>query len=62
MPSQRRRPERDKGARKKSAQGSDQDRAPRMRTVAETSAGGLVVDTETGRAAVIGRLDRRGRL
>jgi ADP-ribose pyrophosphatase YjhB (NUDIX family) len=33
-----------------------------MRTVAETSAGGLVVDTETGRAAVIGRLDRRGRL
>jgi ADP-ribose pyrophosphatase YjhB (NUDIX family) len=33
-----------------------------MRTVAETSAGGLVVDPETGRAAVIGRLDRRGRL
>jgi len=33
-----------------------------MRTVAETSAGGRVVDTETGRAAVIGRLDRRGRL
>src|SRR5919206_2227218 len=33
-----------------------------MRTVAETSAGGLVVDTETGHAAVIGRLDRRGRL
>jgi len=33
-----------------------------MRTVAETSAGGLVVDTETGRAAVIGRRDRRGRL
>ena len=28
----------------------------------ETSAGGLVVDTETSRAAVIGRLDRRGRL
>jgi 8-oxo-dGTP pyrophosphatase MutT (NUDIX family) len=33
-----------------------------MRTVAETSAGGLVVDIETGQAAVIGRLDRRGRL
>jgi 8-oxo-dGTP pyrophosphatase MutT (NUDIX family) len=33
-----------------------------MSTVAETSAGGLVVDTETGQAAVIGRLDRRGRL
>jgi 8-oxo-dGTP pyrophosphatase MutT (NUDIX family) len=37
-------------------------RAGRMRTVDETSAGGLVVDTETGLAAVIGRLDRRGRL
>jgi ADP-ribose pyrophosphatase YjhB (NUDIX family) len=36
--------------------------AGRMRTVDETSAGGLVVDTGTGRAAVIGRLDRRGRL
>ncbi|MQA16094.1 MAG: NUDIX domain-containing protein [Pseudonocardiaceae bacterium] len=33
-----------------------------MRTVDETSAGGLVVDTATGRAALIGRLDRRGRL
>jgi 8-oxo-dGTP pyrophosphatase MutT (NUDIX family) len=30
--------------------------------VDETSAGGLVVDTRTSRAAVIGRLDRRGRL
>jgi ADP-ribose pyrophosphatase YjhB (NUDIX family) len=37
-------------------------RADRLRTVDETSAGGLVVDTETGLAAVIGRLDRRGRL
>jgi 8-oxo-dGTP pyrophosphatase MutT (NUDIX family) len=37
-------------------------RTNRMRTVDETSAGGLVVDTETGLAAVIGRLDRRGRL
>ena len=37
-------------------------RTGRMRTVDETSAGGLVVDIETGRAAVIGRLDRRGRL
>ncbi|MPZ64252.1 MAG: NUDIX domain-containing protein [Pseudonocardiaceae bacterium] len=34
----------------------------RIRTVDETSAGGLVVDTVTGRAALIGRLDRRGRL
>ncbi|MGH4015568.1 MAG: NUDIX hydrolase [Pseudonocardiaceae bacterium] len=34
----------------------------RLRTVDEISAGGLVVDTETSRAAVIGRLDRRGRL
>jgi ADP-ribose pyrophosphatase YjhB (NUDIX family) len=33
-----------------------------MRTVDEISAGGLVVDTDTGRAALIGRLDRRGRL
>jgi 8-oxo-dGTP pyrophosphatase MutT (NUDIX family) len=30
--------------------------------VDETSAGGLVVDHETGSAAIIGRLDRRGRL
>jgi 8-oxo-dGTP pyrophosphatase MutT (NUDIX family) len=42
--------------------GQGRRRASRMRTVDETSAGGLVVDTETGRAAVIGRLDRRGRL
>jgi ADP-ribose pyrophosphatase YjhB (NUDIX family) len=34
----------------------------RLRTVDETSAGGLVVDHEQGTAAVIGRLDRRGRL
>jgi 8-oxo-dGTP pyrophosphatase MutT (NUDIX family) len=33
-----------------------------MRTVAETSAGGVVVDVEHRKAAVIGRLDRRGRL
>ncbi|MGH3831590.1 MAG: NUDIX hydrolase [Pseudonocardiaceae bacterium] len=45
-----------------SRSGRDKDRAGRMRTVVETSAGGLVVDTATGRAAVIGRLDRRGRL
>ncbi|MGH4018171.1 MAG: NUDIX hydrolase [Pseudonocardiaceae bacterium] len=37
-------------------------RQRRMRTVDETSAGGLVVDTVTGRAALIGRVDRRGRL
>ncbi|HZS22116.1 MAG TPA: hypothetical protein VFA63_14175, partial [Pseudonocardiaceae bacterium] len=58
---------RDKGSRKRSiqkgsAEGHSKRRAARMRTVAETSAGGLVVDTETGHAAVIGRLDRRGRL
>jgi 8-oxo-dGTP pyrophosphatase MutT (NUDIX family) len=52
----------DKGAGKAASQGSGKSRAGRMRTVAETSAGGLVVDTDTGRAAVIGRLDRRGRL
>ncbi|MDL5154869.1 NUDIX hydrolase [Actinomycetospora termitidis] len=34
----------------------------RMRTVDEFSAGGLVVDAEQGAAALIGRLDRRGRL
>ncbi len=33
-----------------------------MRTVEETSAGGLVVDYSLSCAAVIGRLDRRGRL
>jgi 8-oxo-dGTP pyrophosphatase MutT (NUDIX family) len=33
-----------------------------MRTVDETSAGGLVVDLASRRAALIGRLDRRGRL
>ncbi|MFI6098347.1 NUDIX hydrolase [Lentzea sp. NPDC051213] len=36
-------------------------RGRRLKTVAETSAGGLVLDDEQ-RAAVIGRLDRRGRL
>jgi ADP-ribose pyrophosphatase YjhB (NUDIX family) len=38
---------------------------PRLRRVEETSAGGLVVDVVNGdepRAALIGRLDRRGRL
>jgi len=62
MPPRSSRSGRGKGARKASGQGSGKNRADRMRTVAETSAGGLVVDTETGRAAVIGRLDRRGRL
>jgi ADP-ribose pyrophosphatase YjhB (NUDIX family) len=38
------------------------ERRRRLRTVDETSAGGLVVDRDTGTAAVIGRLDRRGRL
>jgi 8-oxo-dGTP pyrophosphatase MutT (NUDIX family) len=34
----------------------------RLRTVEETSAGGLVVDGGLGSAALIGRLDRRGTL
>jgi ADP-ribose pyrophosphatase YjhB (NUDIX family) len=62
MPSPSHKPSRDKGTRRGPGQSSGKHRAPRMRTVAETSAGGLVVDTETGQAAVIGRLDRRGRL
>ncbi|WP_156755385.1 NUDIX hydrolase [Actinokineospora pegani] len=33
-----------------------------LTTVDETSAGGLVIDTATDRVALIGRLDRRGRL
>jgi len=42
--------------------GRSLDRRRRLRTVDETSAGGLVVDRAAGTAAVIGRLDRRGRL
>ena len=42
--------------------GRPAERRRRLRTVDETSAGGLVVDHVTGAAAVIGRLDRRGRL
>jgi 8-oxo-dGTP pyrophosphatase MutT (NUDIX family) len=42
--------------------GRPTDRRRRLRTVDETSAGGLVVDHAAGVAAVIGRLDRRGRL
>ncbi|MFF5094387.1 MULTISPECIES: NUDIX hydrolase [Actinosynnema] len=37
-------------------------RGRRLKSVDETSAGGLVVDVTRGLAAVIGRLDRRGRL
>ncbi|HEX4225105.1 MAG TPA: NUDIX hydrolase [Pseudonocardiaceae bacterium] len=37
-------------------------RGRRLRTVEETSAGGLVVDLDRGEAALIGRLDRRGTL
>ncbi|PKW13459.1 NUDIX hydrolase [Saccharopolyspora spinosa] len=37
-------------------------RRRRLRTVDETSAGGLVVDGAEGLAAIIGRLDRKGRL
>jgi ADP-ribose pyrophosphatase YjhB (NUDIX family) len=62
MPPRSSRSGRGKKTRKTPSQGSGNDRGGQMRTVAETSAGGLVVDTETGRAAVIGRLDRRGRL
>jgi 8-oxo-dGTP pyrophosphatase MutT (NUDIX family) len=38
------------------------NRRRRLRTVDETSAGGLVVDRGAARAALIGRLDRRGTL
>ncbi|MBV8931693.1 MAG: NUDIX domain-containing protein, partial [Kutzneria sp.] len=34
----------------------------RLRTVDETSAGGLVLDGDHSSAAVIGKLDRKGRL
>lgn len=61
MSSPSRRSDHDRAARVP-GQGSGKRRAGRMRTVVETSAGGLVVDTETGQVAVIGRLDRRGRL
>ena len=40
-------------------------RRPRLKRVEETSAGGLVIDRSSGpepQAALIGRLDRRGRL
>ncbi|WP_054053256.1 NUDIX hydrolase [Alloactinosynnema sp. L-07] len=37
-------------------------RGPKLTTVDETSAGGLVIDPGTDRVALIGRLDRRGRL
>ncbi|RKT71558.1 NUDIX domain-containing protein [Saccharothrix variisporea] len=37
-------------------------RGRRLKTVDETSAGGLVLDRLRGAAAIIGRLDRRGRL
>lgn len=49
-------------AKKPARAGKPRRRPRRLRTVDETSAGGLVVDTGTGRAALIGRLDRRGRL
>ncbi|MDF3050262.1 MAG: hydrolase [Pseudonocardia sp.] len=42
--------------------GRSLERRGRLRTVDETSAGGLVVDHRRQRAALIGRLDRRGRL
>jgi 8-oxo-dGTP pyrophosphatase MutT (NUDIX family) len=45
--------------------GRSAERRPRLQRVEETSAGGLVIDRESGpvpHAALIGRLDRRGRL
>jgi 8-oxo-dGTP pyrophosphatase MutT (NUDIX family) len=57
-----RRGSRRRGGAAKADAGQNRRRARRMRTVDETSAGGLVVDTATGMAALIGRLDRRGRL
>ena len=48
-----------------SAGGRNGQRRPRLQRVEETSAGGLVIDRESGpepQAALIGRLDRRGRL
>jgi 8-oxo-dGTP pyrophosphatase MutT (NUDIX family) len=62
MPPRSRRSRRAAGARKATGQGSGKGRAGQRRTVLETSAGGLVVDIETGQAAVIGRVDRRGQL
>jgi 8-oxo-dGTP pyrophosphatase MutT (NUDIX family) len=62
MPPRSSRSGRGRSVRKAPGRDSGKGQANRLRTVAETSAGGLVVDTETGRAAVIGRLDRRGRL
>lgn len=48
-----------------SGNGRSGQRRPRLQRVEETSAGGLVIDRESGpvpQAALIGRLDRRGRL
>lgn len=42
--------------------GRSPERRRRLRTVDEISAGGLIVDHTMATAAVIGRLDRRGRL
>lgn len=51
------------GRKKKVARSrDDRRRVPRIQMVDETSAGGLVVDTRTRCAAVIGRLDRGGQL
>jgi len=59
VPTPRRRP----GARRRGAETAAR-RARGLRKVEETSAGGLVVDRTEGtpRVALIGRLDRRGRL
>ena len=55
------------GSRQHKPQKAQQPQRPRLRTVRETSAGGLVVQGLDGprdelRAALIGRIDRRGRL
>ena len=51
-------------ARRSPAPGSRGSKRPRLQTVDETSAGGLIVDTSRVElpAALIARLDRRGRL
>ncbi|MFF0489119.1 NUDIX hydrolase [Nocardia sp. NPDC003482] len=63
----RRRQPRRRGSAGSSADNAKNKSKPRMRTVRETSAGGLVVDgldgpREARCAALIGRTDRRGRL
>ncbi|WP_189209031.1 MULTISPECIES: NUDIX hydrolase [Actinokineospora] len=48
--------------RSRGARSGRRSRGRRLRTVDETSAGGMVLDADRDRVALIGRLDRRGRL